>query len=65
MKHVSKLVVVLTVAAAAILAFAATASAWAPEGSATIHPGVITVPALVRLVNPVLQLYWRIALRVL
>jgi GT2 family glycosyltransferase len=31
--------------------------------TATIHPGVITVPALVRLVNPVLQLYWRIALR--
>jgi GT2 family glycosyltransferase len=31
----------------------------------TIHPGVITVPALLRLVNPLLRLYWRVALRLI
>ncbi len=31
----------------------------------TIHPGVITVPLLVRLVNPLLQAYWWIALRLI
>jgi GT2 family glycosyltransferase len=31
----------------------------------TIHPGVITVPALLRVVNPLLALYWRIAARLI
>src|ERR1700736_5446659 len=42
MKPVSRLLVALGVVAAAALAVAGSASAWAPAGSATIHPGVMT-----------------------
>jgi hypothetical protein len=42
MKLVSRLSVVLGVLAAAGLAGAGSASAWAPAGSASIHPGVMT-----------------------
>src|SRR5262249_30301251 len=39
---VSKMAAILSVAALFALAGASQASAWAPEGSATIHPGVMT-----------------------
>src|SRR4030081_3387322 len=42
MKLVSRMSVVLGVVAAAALALAGSALAWAPAGSATIHPGVMT-----------------------
>jgi hypothetical protein len=42
MKVLSRLSVVVGVVAVAGLAGAGTASAWAPAGSATIHPGVMT-----------------------
>jgi hypothetical protein len=42
MKPSSKLQVLFAVLVAALICGAANASAWAPEGSATIHPGVMT-----------------------
>ncbi|MEA2201194.1 MAG: hypothetical protein QOI89_1790 [Solirubrobacteraceae bacterium] len=42
MKRRSKLPILLSVSVLALLAGAGSASAWAPEGSATIHPGVMT-----------------------
>jgi hypothetical protein len=42
MKLCSKLSLLLTILASAALSGAGTASAWAPEGSASIHPGVMT-----------------------
>src|SRR5438309_3420998 len=42
MKPSSKLTLLLVVLVLAIVGGAETASAWAPEGSATIHPGVMT-----------------------
>src|SRR3981081_3672549 len=42
MKLSLKLTLLLVVLVFAIFAGAGTASAWAPEGSATIHPGVMT-----------------------
>ncbi len=42
MRLTSKLAVAGSAAALALAAAAGTASAWAPEGSATIHPGVMT-----------------------
>src|SRR2546421_10621893 len=42
MKLSAKLPVLVTVSVLAFLAAAGSASAWAPEGSATIHPGVMT-----------------------
>jgi hypothetical protein len=42
MKQSSKLTLLLTVLVLATGAGAGTASAWAPEGSASIHPGVMT-----------------------
>ncbi|HEX4467251.1 MAG TPA: serine protease [Solirubrobacteraceae bacterium] len=42
MKLRRKLLVLLTISALATLGSAASASAWAPEESATIHPGVMT-----------------------
>jgi hypothetical protein len=42
MKRRMKLPILLSVLALALFASAGSASAWAPEGSATIHPGVMT-----------------------
>jgi hypothetical protein len=42
MKRCSKLAALLSVLTLAILSVAGSASAWAPEGSASIHPGVMT-----------------------
>ena len=42
MKLASRLSVLSSMVVVALLAFAGSASAWAPEGSATIHPGVMT-----------------------
>jgi hypothetical protein len=42
MKWCAKLPVLLSVLSLAVLSAAGTASAWAPEGSAAIHPGVMT-----------------------
>jgi hypothetical protein len=42
MKLPSKLPLMLSIAVLALLASAGSASAWAPEGSAAIHPGVMT-----------------------
>jgi hypothetical protein len=42
MKLSAKVPLVMVVLAAALLLGASSASAWAPEGSATIHPGVMT-----------------------
>jgi hypothetical protein len=42
MKLLSKLPLLLSVCAAVLLCGAASAAAWAPEGSATIRPGVMT-----------------------
>ena len=42
MKLRSKLPVLFIVLALALLSGAGSASAWAPEGSAVIHPGVMT-----------------------
>jgi hypothetical protein len=42
MKLLSKLPLLLSVCGVVLLCSAASATAWAPEGSATIHPGVMT-----------------------
>jgi hypothetical protein len=42
MKLPSKLAVTLSILVLALLVGAGSASAWAPEGSASIHPGVMT-----------------------
>ncbi|HEV7585142.1 MAG TPA: serine protease [Solirubrobacteraceae bacterium] len=42
MKLSAKLPLLMSILAAALLGSTASASAWAPEGSATIHPGVMT-----------------------
>ena len=42
MKLASRLSVLSSMVVLALLAFAGSASAWAPEGSATVHPGVMT-----------------------